>query len=228
MIDSAAEPVFADDGAELFRGVLDETALRRVENAVAYVLDRPGTRVFALDAIADLTAGHGPVGGIAASLHGQQTRPVRAILFDKRADLNWSLGLHQDRTIAVTERVDVPGYGPWSVKGGQHHVQPPPNIIGGMVTLRVHLDDVDEDNAPLLILRGTHDRGQLPECEIDDLSRELEPFACHARRGDVWAYGTAIVHGSAAVRRPGCRRRVLQIDYAREALPGDLKWAFGA
>lgn len=226
MIDRAAEPVFAVDGAELFQGALDEMALRRVENAVADLQDRPGTRVFALDPVHDLTAVYGPLGGIAASLHGKGTRPVRAILFDKRADLNWSLGLHQDRTIAVTKRVEVPGYGPWSVKGGQHHVQPPPDIIARMVTLRIHLDDIDADNAPLLILRGTRDRGQLPEGEIDALSAQLEPFACHARRGDVWAYGTAIVHGSAAVRERGRRRRVLQIDYARDALPSGLEWAF--
>lgn len=228
MIDRAAEPVFATDGTELFRSALDETALLRVEDAVADRTDRPGTRVFALDAISDLTAADGPIGSIATSLHGQESRPVRAILFDKRADLNWSLGLHQDRTIAVAARVEMPGYGPWSIKGGQHHVQPPPEIIACMVTLRVHLDDVDADNAPLLILRGTHVHGQLPEREIDALSTQLEPFACHARRGDVWAYATAIVHGSAAVRRPGCRRRVLQIDYARDALPTGLDWAFDA
>ncbi|MFA5988198.1 MAG: hypothetical protein WC803_01150 [Sphingomonas sp.] len=45
-----------------------------------------------------------------------------------------------------------------------------------------------------------------------------------ARRGDVWAYATPIVHGSAAAKAPS-RRRVLQIDYSPDDLPAPLAWA---
>lgn len=226
MIGGTPEPSFLDHGAQLFAGALDEPALLRIEALADGRHDRPGTRLFALDAIADLTSADGPIGRITNSLHGTDTRPVRAIMFDKRADMNWSLGLHQDRTVAVAERKNVSGFGPWSIKAGQLHVKPPPELIARMVTLRIHLDDVDADNAPLLILRGTHDLGQLTKSKIEALSAIIEPFACHAERGDIWAYGTAIVHGSSAVRQPGRRRRVLQIDYARDALPGGLTWAF--
>lgn len=228
MIETASRTDFAADGAELFARVLDEDALLRVEAAVAGDPDRPGMRLFSLEAIRVLTATDGQIGSIVHRLHGSGTRPVRAIMFDKRSNMNWSIGLHQDRTIAVAERRDVPGYGPWSIKAGQVHVRPPPDLIARMVTLRIHLDDVDADNAPLLILRGTHNRGQLFQSTIDRLSNELGPFACHAKRGDIWAYGTAIVHGSAAVSQPGRRRRVLQIDYSRDALPGGLVWTFDA
>ena len=65
---------------------------------------------------------------------------MRAILFDKTPATNWSLGWHQDRTIAVAKRADVNGFGPWTVKSGLLHVAPPFDILVRMVTLRVHLD----------------------------------------------------------------------------------------
>ena len=220
------ELAFATHGAEQFRGALNAEELSRLEATVAVDDDRPGTRIFDLEGVADLTGPGGAIGRIVERLHGTGSRIVRALMFDKRSDLNWSLGMHQDRTIAVRERRDVAGYGPWSIKAGQLHVQPPQDIIARMLTLRIHFDDVDDDNAPLLILPGTHDRGRLHESEIEALSVAGPLFACHARRGDVWAYGTAIVHGSAAVRGTGRRRRVLQVDYSRAALPGGLQWAF--
>src|SRR5690242_13805995 len=42
--------------------------------------------------------------------------PVRAILFDKNPDTNWAVAWHQDLTIAVRERIDVQGFGSWSLK----------------------------------------------------------------------------------------------------------------
>ena len=45
-------------------------------------------------------------------------RPVRVLYFDKNPDANWAVPWHQDRTIAVAQRIDVPGYDMWSVKAG--------------------------------------------------------------------------------------------------------------
>jgi hypothetical protein len=67
------------------------------------------------------------------------------------AATNWSVAWHQDRTIAVMERVDVEGFGPWTVKSGLLHVAPLFDLLAGMLTLRVHLDPVPETNAPLLV-----------------------------------------------------------------------------
>ena len=47
---------------------------------------------------------------------------------------------HQDLSIAVKERHEVAGFGPWSVKEGVP-VQPPVEILESMLTLRLHLDD---------------------------------------------------------------------------------------
>ena len=74
-------------------------------------------------------------------------------------------GPAQDRTIVVTRRVEVEGFGPWTVKSGLLHVAPPFDQLAGMVTLRVHLDPVPETNAPLLIAPGSHRLGQIPEAK---------------------------------------------------------------
>ena len=54
--------------------------------------------------------------------------PVRGIYFDKRPGTNWLVAWHQDLTLALKERSEVPGWGPWSVKDGVPHVQPPVDV----------------------------------------------------------------------------------------------------
>jgi hypothetical protein len=197
--------------------------LNRLEAALdGLPVDRPGLRLHAIADLTPLLETEGPIGRIAGVQIGGQARPVRAILFDKTADTNWALGWHQDRTIAVAERREVPGYGPWTVKHGMHHVAPPFSLLAGMLTLRVHLDPVQEDNAPLLIAPGSHHR-LVPETEIAQVVKAHGVHACLADAGDIWAYATPILHASDAATRPA-RRRVLQIDYATASLPGGLDW----
>lgn len=182
-----------------------------------------GVRLHGIAGLRPLLAPDGPIGAVAASLAGPGSRAVRAILFDKNGGANWSLGWHQDRTICVRERVEVPGYGPWTVKQGLQHVAPPFDLLARMVTLRVHLDDVPAGNAPLLIVPGSHRLGRIAEGEIDALVSRLGFSACLAEAGDIWAYATPIVHASKAAARPG-RRRVLQVDFSADELPGALDW----
>lgn len=154
---------------------------------------------------------------------GPNCFPVRAILFDKSEAANWALGWHQDRTIAVRARKPVTGFGPWTVKSGITHVAPPVAILEGMVTLRLHLDPVPALNAPLLVARGSHRFGMIAETEIDSVVADANVVACLADRGDAWLYRTLILHASAATMEPR-RRRVLQVDYAAQALPDGLEF----
>jgi ectoine hydroxylase-related dioxygenase (phytanoyl-CoA dioxygenase family) len=148
---------------------------------------------------------------------------VRAILFDKTEAANWSLGWHQDRTIAVEERIDVEGFGPWTMKAGLQHVTPPFAILADMVTLRVHLDPVPAGNAPLLIAPGSHRFGRIAEDDIAGIVDRCGRMACIAEGGDIWLYATPILHASEASHEPQ-RRRVLQVDFAAIRLPGGLRW----
>lgn len=184
---------------------------------------RAGTRMVGNAEVASLLAPHELVGRKVADCAGRPMFPVRAILFDKTEETNWSLSWHQDRTIAVKARRDVPGYGPWTVKQGLPHVQPPFAVTEAMLTVRIHLDDVDETNAPLLIAPGSHLRGLIPAGDVDLLATETPPFACLASAGDVWIYRTPILHASRPAA-PGRRRRVLQADYSGDALPDGLEW----
>jgi hypothetical protein len=215
---------FQRDGAELFAGVLAEADVADLENSLAALpRERPGVRVASLAAIGPMLEASGQIGRIAAKYLGSQSKPVRAILFDKTEATNWALGWHQDRTIAVRERADVPGYGPWGHKGGIPHVEPPIEMLEAMVTLRVHLDDVDGDNAPLLVSAGSHRLGRIPEADIDARVKQCGIKACLAERGDIWAYSTLILHASEPARRPR-RRRVLQLDYSAATLPTPLQF----
>jgi hypothetical protein len=151
-------------------------------------------------------------------------RPVFARWFDKSPTSNWSLGWHQDRTVPLAERGDVAGFCQWTVKAGIPHAVPPFEILAGMLTLRLHLDAVDEANAPLLIAPGSHRRGLVPEAGIAAAVARCGTRACLAKAGDAWLYAAPILHASARARSPA-RRRVLQIAYSADRLLGGLEWA---
>jgi len=119
--------------------------------------------------------------------------------------------------------VAAPGFRAWNRKGDVLHVEPPFELLERMVTLRVHLDPVSKDNAPLLIAPGSHRLGRVPEAEVPSAVERCGTSACLAEGGDVWAYATPIIHASEAARQPA-RRPVLQVDYSAEELPFGLRW----
>ena len=211
-------------GAQLYPQALSASEIAGLRALADPVLTgQSGTRIFGGEIAAAILAPNGALQRIATEILGGGANRVRAILFDKSADANWSAGWHQDRTIAVRERRETEGYGPWSVKGGAVHVEPPFDILRTMITMRAHLDDCDTDNAPLLIAPGSHRLGRVPVAEIDAAAERLGTACCLALAGDIWVYATAIIHASERAHRPR-RRRVLQVDFSANALPGGLEW----
>ena len=224
IMDGESSLRFNPDGAERHEAPLttaDLAILRALADAP--VTGRPGVRVFGRDSLDEILGANGSIGRFAAALLGRGAHPVRAIVFDKTPEMNWSVPWHQDRTITVRGRRDVPGFGPWSIKAGIVHVEPPFEIMAGMITIRAHLDDCDVDNAPLLIVPGSHRFGRVPAGQTAEMARRLGHAVCRARAGDAWVYATSIIHASERARAPG-RRRVLQVDYADRQLPGGLEW----
>ncbi|WP_088185676.1 phytanoyl-CoA dioxygenase family protein [Sphingobium sp. Z007] len=214
----------ATDGAQHIPAALDAESLATLEVALApQPTDRAGLRLANLPALASMLSASGPIGQHAAAHLGAAARSVRAILFDKSATTNWALGWHQDRTIAVRQRIETPGFGPWTVKSGIQHVAPPQSLLDRMLTLRLHLDPVDAHNAPLLIAPGSHRQGRVAESDVAALVDGCGAHACLAARGDIWLYATPILHASETARDPR-RRRVLQLDYSAVSLPGGLEW----
>lgn len=214
---------FAVDGAERFESALGH-CMPTLKAALSDIApDEPGVRLRGIGALESLLRCDGCIGAIAATLLGARTRPVRAILFNKSLRSNWSLAWHQDRTICVKKKHDVPGFGPWTIKSDMIHVAPPFELLSRMVTLRAHLDEVPANNAPLLVAPGSHRFGRIAVGDIDEVVRRCGTRVCTANAGDVWLYATPILHASEAAAAP-TSRRVLQVDFAAEALPHGLEW----
>lgn len=214
---------FDRHGAQWFKGAVAPHVRELLAILDGLPKHRAGVRIKGIQALAPFIAASGSIGSIAVGVLGDRSRAVRGILFDKSADTNWALGWHQDRTICVRERLDIEGFGPWTIKQGMQHVSPPFDLLSRMATLRVHLDDVAATNAPLLVAVGSHQLGVVPEPEIDRVVGQCGSVACTAAAGDVWLYATPILHSSTAVSAPG-RRRVLQLDFSADDLPGALEW----
>ncbi|GAA0663639.1 ectoine hydroxylase-related dioxygenase (phytanoyl-CoA dioxygenase family) [Sphingomonas insulae] len=212
-----------EEGYARWPRTLDRAALAGLDRLFARLAaDRPGVRIDAA-ACNDLAAVQDIRPDVEALL-GRSARPVRALLFDKRDGANWALGWHQDRTIEVAERIEVPGFGPWTCKQDRLHVAPPIELLERMLTVRIHLDAVPPDNAPLRVAPGSHRLGCIAEDTIDDVVAACGVATCLADVGSVWFYATPILHGSARAASGG-RRRVLQLEFAAEDLPGGLRWA---
>ena len=154
---------------------------------------------------------------------GSTARVVRGIYFDKHPDANWKVAWHQDLTIAVQQRVDIDGYGPWSIKAGIHHVQPPVAILENMLTVRLHLDDTDEANGALRVVPGSQQYGRLNPEQIQFCKQQQSPFTCVVKSGGALVMRPLLLHSSLAAVNPK-HRRVLHFEYAATDLPSELCW----
>ena len=155
---------------------------------------------------------------------GSDAQLVRSILFDKIPGANWKVAWHQDLTIAVQERLDVEGFGPWTTKRGVTSVQPPASVLESMLTVRVHLDECGHDNGPVRVIPGSHRHGRLKPDQIDDLVATEQPSVCSAELGGVLVMRPLLLHASSPAGAPS-HRRVVHLDFAFANLPGGLRWS---
>ncbi len=148
---------------------------------------------------------------------------VRALFFDKTQQANWRVAWHQDLTIAVTRRIDVDGFGPWSMKSGVPHVQAPATMLAQMVTVRLHLDDCDESNGALKVIPKSHRDGKLSSNAIVAWRESSSVVTCTVKRGGVLLMRPLLLHASSSAVR-AAHRRVVHVEYAGANLPGGLRW----
>jgi ectoine hydroxylase-related dioxygenase (phytanoyl-CoA dioxygenase family) len=210
------------DGLQRFPQLLSDDHLRAIEEIVGGKAASAGVRIFG-NPYLESWFSDGPILREVQSVIGSQARPVRAILFDKTPGANWALGWHQDRTIAIRRHLEVTGFEHWTTKGGVSHVEPPFEVIGSMVTARIHLDPVTQSNSPLLVAPGSHLFGRISEADISARVQQCGVLGCLADRGDVWLYRTSILHASEK-SESAAHRRVLQVDFSSEELPDGMDW----
>jgi ectoine hydroxylase-related dioxygenase (phytanoyl-CoA dioxygenase family) len=183
---------------------IDREAPRRSRAGIRHALALEPVAAFARQRI---------LGEIAREVLGPDASPFRATLFDKSPASNWLVAWHQDTTLPFRERIDLPGWGPWSVKDGIPYGRAPAAALRQVVALRVHLDESNLDNGPLRVLPGTHKQSVLSDDEISDLAKQIAPVDCIVGRGGILAMKPLIVHASSK-SRSDMPRRVLHIEYA--------------
>lgn len=147
---------------------------------------------------------------------------IKSIYFDKPGDSNWFVSYHQDLTISVKDRVETAGYGPWTVKQNQFAVQPPLPVLENIYTIRIHLDDTNEDNGALKVVPNSHSKG-IYRPENIDWSVETE-VSCNVEAGGIMLMKPLLLHSSARSTNHN-RRRVIHIEFSNIPLPEPLQWA---
>ena len=156
------------------------------------------------------------------SLFGSNFFVVKSIYFDKPEQSNWFVSYHQDLTISVDNKADIKGFGPWTVKQNQFAVQPPLDILQSIYTIRIHLDDTNENNGALKIISGSHAKG-IYRPENIDWSKETETN-CSVSKGSVMVMRPLLLHSSGRTTNNN-KRRVIHIEFCNKALPSDINWA---
>ncbi|BCM92249.1 hypothetical protein IAD21_04128 [Abditibacteriota bacterium] len=153
---------------------------------------------------------------------GKECFAVRGIFFDKIPRANWLVPPHQDLSIAVMEKGEASGFGPWSRKEGVVHVQPPRTVLENMATIRLHLDDCDETNGALRVVAGSHLKGKLSNDDINQATRSGEKFVPVPEGGGM-LFRPLLIHASSPSAAPS-HRRVVHLEFAASELPGGLNW----
>ncbi len=205
--------------------VVDSRAIAELRDCVAPFAQtgRGGARNLLDDSRIAALAAAPALRRFASAILGSSCFAVRALFFDKTPDANWKVIWHQDLTVAAQQRVDLPGYGPWTDKGGVPHVQPPVDILEQMLAIRLHLDPCGEENGPVRVIDGTHCLGRLAPEAIEQLRAQRPESACLVAEGALLAFRPLLVHASSPATRPG-HRRVIHIEYAARPLLTPLIW----
>ncbi|OSZ73834.1 phytanoyl-CoA dioxygenase [Chitinophagaceae bacterium IBVUCB2] len=155
-------------------------------------------------------------------LFGEGFFVVKSIYFDKPHTSNWYVSYHQDLTISVNKRIEMEGYSSWTVKQGQFAVKPPLEILQNIFTIRIHLDDTDENNGALKVIPKSHLNG-VYHPETIDWAKDTEEV-CNVPKGGVMLMKPLLLHSSSRTTN-NKKRRVIHIEFSKDRLPGELQWA---
>ncbi|HWZ22055.1 MAG TPA: phytanoyl-CoA dioxygenase family protein [Cytophagaceae bacterium] len=154
---------------------------------------------------------------------GEPYFPVKGIYFDKPPLSTWFVNWHQDLTISVDRKEQVFGFINWTIKAGQAAVQPSTKYLENILTARIHLDDTDEQNGGLHVIKGSHLQGIINESQLKFLREEEKSEICKVKSGGIMFMKPLLLHASYKSVN-GNHRRVIHIEFTSKELPQGLKW----
>jgi ectoine hydroxylase-related dioxygenase (phytanoyl-CoA dioxygenase family) len=214
------KPLVDHNGFAVVPACLDEAVLEHLCKQFGDTR-RPQRNLLTVPSVRELAVSR-PVREIIAAVLGPRCFAVRGILFNKTRSTNWKVVWHQDLTIAVRERKDVDGFGPWTLKAGVLHVQPPAEVMRGILAIRLHLDESGIDNGPLRVIPGSHREGRLSAQQISSWEKK-NSVTCTIARGGALLMRPLLLHASSACVMPESRR-VVHLEFAGAELPQGLEW----
>lgn len=156
------------------------------------------------------------------NLFGDDYFAVKSIYFDKPEQSNWFVTWHQDLTISVDKKIELPGYSSWTRKHQQFAVQPPVEVLKDNFTLRIHLDDTNADNGALKVLPGSHLQDIYRPESIDWSIEKVSN--CDVKRGGIMIMRPLLIHASDRTTNDA-KRRVIHIEFSRTKLPDEINWS---
>jgi ectoine hydroxylase-related dioxygenase (phytanoyl-CoA dioxygenase family) len=232
--DSKIADSLIEEGYAIVPRLIDHSTISLLIDSLAKVKAGPEVRMrqnkaFAIRKLLDVVpaarelASSDSIRKLVEPLLGIEARVVRGAFFDKTPEANWKIVWHQDTTIAVKEKREVAGYGPWSIKAGVFNVQPPASVLERMLAIRIHLDDTDESNGALRVIPGSHKDGIMEQDEIDRWKQKATPVVCAMKSGWAMMMKPLLLHASSPSINPS-HRRVLHLEYANFQLDGGLEW----
>jgi hypothetical protein len=219
------------DGFATFSNVFDTDEIAEIETAIEKYRQSqsgklPGLRnIFSHCPEIKTLAQSVQLIDLAIEILGEKPVPINATLFDKTEESNWYVTWHQDRSIVVKDKIETPGFGPWSIKAKMNYVQPPFQILEKVVAFRIHIDNCPEQNGAIKFVKGSHKHGFIEPEQINKWREGKEVVLCPAKAGDIIAMHPLILHASSQVLEP-TNRCVLHIEYSNAKLPNGLEWLF--
>ncbi|HEX3152382.1 MAG TPA: phytanoyl-CoA dioxygenase family protein [Gemmataceae bacterium] len=145
---------------------------------------------------------------------------VRVLYFDKPPGESWALPWHKDLAIAVRDNsLASSHFERPTVKYGVPHVEAPVWLLEQMLTARVHLDEVTDENGPLRVLPGSHVGGK----KAGSVANEVR-ITCG--RGDMLLMRPLLSHCSGHAREGTSRhRRIMHFEFSSVVeLPDGYRW----
>lgn len=153
---------------------------------------------------------------------GEDFFVVKSIYFDKPETSNWYVPYHQDLTISVDKKMEIKNFELWTTKQNQFAVQPPIEFLENITTIRIHLDDTDENNGALRVVPKSHLK-KIYRPETIDWNKETETI-CRVKKGGIMLMKPLTLHSSKRITN-NKKRRVIHIEFSNRELPNELNWA---